>query len=311
MKFVISGYTDKISLIELDYNFNLLSRIDQTINNSSFIVASNNIFCYDREKNPFIYMLSKQNLEIINKIKVNIDTITHLTYSDKNNILFGCSYSGGTFFGIKIKENKFEKIINIIREEDVQVLSRCHCVLLNKKQDTLVVVNIATDKLNFYNILSDSLNYFKSIELPKGCGPRHAIYSKSETYIYVMTEYSNEVIVINVEKECIVSSSSTLQNKSNISHGATLFIDDNALYASNRGEETIVKFNILTEDNIVYNDYYFTYGSHSRHMIQTNDRKHIITCNKNSNNICFINKLSKNKDFELYFESPSCIVQTE
>ncbi len=83
MEFIISGYTNKLSLVKFDEKFNLLSRIDQTINSSSFVCVDDYIYCYDRESNPYIYMLSKENLEIIDKIKVNIDNITHLIFSKK------------------------------------------------------------------------------------------------------------------------------------------------------------------------------------------------------------------------------------
>lgn len=309
MKFLISGYTNKIDLIELDNNFNLISKIEKNINSSSFITIADYIFCYDRENNPYVYMLEKEKLEIVDKIKVNINNITHLVYSKKNDILYGCSYSGGTFFGISIKNNRFEKVIEVVREETKDVLSRCHCVLLNKDEDTLVVVNIATDKLNFYKLTNNSILYDQSILLPKGCGPRHAIFSKSEKYLYVITEYSNEIIIVDVVNKKIMSKTSTLIRNDITSYGATLFINDNSLYASNRGEETIAKFKILKDESISYENSFSVYGKHSRHMIMTLDKKYIVSCNKNTNQVCFIDKDTFELIYKYDFDNPSCVLQ--
>lgn len=309
IKFVFSGYTNKIMLVDFDSKLNILNHIEKEINQSSFLASSDNIFCYDRTINPTIYMLSKTDLLTIDSIKINSDNITHLTYDNQNNYLYGCSYSGGTIFRIKVENNKFKKdSIITIREEDRQTLSRCHCVFLNNDNSVLGVVNIATDKLNFYKSNQESLTLYKTIVLPKKTGPRHAIYSKNGKYIYIMTEYSNQVIVVDYENECIVNSYNTLSMDVE-SYGATLVKSNNLLYCSNRGEEKIAIFQILNDEKLEYINSIPVFGKHSRHMIISNDGKYIITCNKNSNNICFINTSNYCLEKEIIFDNPSCAIE--
>ncbi len=124
-----------------------------------------------------------------------------------------------------------------------------------------------------------------------------------------MTEYSNEVIIVDSLNNKVISRYNTLTTKDVISYGATLFTDDNSLYASNRGEETIAKFIINKENNLIYDKSFPVYGKHSRHMILSLDKKYIISCNKNTNNICFINKETYKKEYEINFDNPSCIAQ--
>ncbi len=70
---------------------------------------------------------------------------------------------------------------------------------------------------------------------------------------------------------------------------------------------------LTKEGNVknVYKQSFSVYGKHSRHMIITNNKKYIISCNKNTNNICFINKDTKELEYELSFDNPSCIVEID
>lgn len=305
MKFVFSGYSNYISMIEFDKDFNEVSRCDKQINSSSFITSGEWIYCYDREENPYIYMLSKEDLSIVDKIKVNTNNITHLMYSDKYSILYGCSYIGGSFFAVKVKDSKFLKVLYTIKEDEL-FESKCHMVLLNKRQDVLIVVNIARDRLNYYDVSNDNIKYIKSVFLPEKCGPRHATYSDDEKLIYVITEYSNEVIAID-ENGNIKNKKSTLISNG-LSFGGTIILRSPYLYVSNRGEETI---GVFDERSLCHLESFSVYGKHSRHMIITDDGKYLVTCNKNSNEICFIDLKTKELRHKIFFENPSCVIELD
>ena len=130
--------------------------------------------------------------------------------------------------------------------------------------------------------------------------------------IYCMTEYSNEVIVIDYDKGVIQYESSLLKEtiESGIkSNGATLFMYNGFIYASNRGEETIAKFEVLKNKKIKYIGSFSCNGNHPRHMIEYSGL--ILNCNKNSNNVSIIDIENEKEVAGLVFPKPSgvCVVK--
>jgi len=295
MKLVVSSYQtngNSIGLYEITNGiYRCLSSSD--ILALSFLVSDGK-YVYTYEKSDWLtlcsYTITNNQLTLLDKITLPIKSATHLCLSLKNKALFGCSYSDGAYFYVSIANGKFIKVNECRRQGVDDILSRCHCVFLNKEETILGIVNIALDAIYFYKINEDNLELIDLIKLPSGCGPRHAIYNQDDSLIYVMTEYSNEVIVINMQTKEIIEKISTIPNYQGESSGATLFFtkDYQYLYASNRGEDSIAKFKVLTNGKLIYQNSFSCFGKHPRHMILSNDGKYIISCNKDSNNLVLI-----------------------
>lgn len=314
MKVVVSSYKtngDSIGLYEINNtNYKKLSSVD--IKAPSFIVRSDDyLYTYEKAEEVSLYSYKVVNDEILflDKLVIPGVSATHLTYSKKNNILFGCSYNDGSFFSAGVKDGKFEKLYTYQKQIDDDRLSRCHCVLLNNDETILAVVNIALDAVYLYEILGEELKYLDIIELPKGVGPRHAIYNQENTLMYIMTEYSNEVIVVDMKSKEVIESVSTIPNFKGKTFGATLLFsnDQKFLYASNRGEDSIAKFEVLNDGKLKYLNSFPCGGMHPRHMVLSSDGKFIISCNKDSNNLAFIDLDREEVVIDIPFENVSGI----
>lgn len=312
MKLIISSYKtngESIVLYEIEGNkYSKLSSVD--ILAPSFIVY-NDGYAYTYEKSDklslYSYRINDNDIIFNDKLTIPGLSATHLVFSKKNNILFGCSYNDGSFFSAGVDNGKFICLYNYQKQIEDDRLSRCHCVFLNNVETVLGVVNIALDAIYLYDIIEKDLRYKDIIFLPKGVGPRHAIYNEDNSLIYVMTEYSNEVIVIDVKTKSIIDQVSTIPNFRETSYGATLLFskDQKYLYASNRGEDTIVKFEVIDSGKLKYLNSFSCNGIHPRHMILSRDGNYIISCNKNSHNVSIIDLSTETEILSIPFNDVS------
>lgn len=315
MKFVVSGYDNKESIAILEINKSMeYTLLDTKSLESPTFVVEGNRYIYTYEKRDGITLHSYLNVgeELIEvaKKKIGGTDLTHLVYSPKNKALFGCSYHEGTIFSVKIMQGTFGSGYQYKKVIEDDRLSRAHCVVLNESQTELVVVNIAVDELFIYDLYQEQMTYKESIQLPQGCGPRHAIFDEDNT-IYVVTEYSNEVMVIDRESKEVIQRISSVPHFKDKTYGATLLFskDKTKLYASNRGEDSIAVFDVSADKRLHYLESFSCGGAHPRHMILSNDGEYILSCNKNENTITCINLKTKEVVVTIPFASPSGIVE--
>ena len=316
MKFIFSGYLksgETIALYNVSRNIKY-KRLDYySIPNPSYVTLGDGyIYTYDKTSSAITlhsYLVKGEEMIIVDKKDIPGTNVTHLQYSPKNEVLFGCSYHDGTFFGIKVKEGMFGELIVYQKQIKDERLSRCHQVLLNKEETELAVINIALDAIYFYDITNNKIRYKDIIALPEGCGPRHGIYYGE--LLYIITEYSNEIHVINRYNKETLQVISTIPNYTGTSYGATLLFssDYQYLYASNRGEDTIAKFKVLDNHMLEYENSIPVGGKHPRHMILTNDDKYLISCNKDSNNITIINVHKEEVVASIPFGEPTGVIE--
>lgn len=309
--FVISGYNDDSNAMKL-YEFDNCSvkELNSIILDNPSYVTSSNSFVFTYTKNPlYMVMFEVRNngFKELDRIELGLKSMTHLTYSEKNKCLYGASYLDGAIVKIDVKDNKFSNLKKLSHKDLYGEDSKCHAIIMNEDETIVCVVNIATDSLYFYDT---DLELIKIIKVKDGSGPRHAIWVKN--MIYCMTEYSNEVIVIDYNKGVMQYENTLLKETidNNVrSNGATLFMYNGFIYASNRGEDTIAKLKVLKDKTIEYVGSFSCNGNHPRHMIEYSGL--ILNCNKNSNNVSIIDIESEKEVAGLVFPKPSgvCVVR--
>lgn len=315
MKLVLSGYDkqESLAIVEINEKMEHAFLHKKSLSSSTFVIEGNRyLYTYEKKDGITLYSYLVVGDELVEVAKKEIDgtDLTHLTYSAKHKMLFGCSYHEGTVFSIKMMQGTFGSEYHYQKLIADDRLSRAHCVVLNESQTELAVVDIALDEIFLFDIQNDKIEYKDSIFLEKGKGPRHAIYDQ-DNYIYVMTEYSNEVLVIERSTKKVIQNISTLQDNQNESFGATLFFskDKSKLYASNRGEDSIAIFEVLTDHSLLYIESMSCGGQHPRHMILSSEGQYIVSCNKEGNNVAIIDILTKEVVCLIPFPQASAAVQ--
>lgn len=324
---IISGYGSPqemtLAQYRIEYSGAYRKLWHTEVHNASFVTKSEDYLFTVTEHDDFctVYMFKKseQGYELVDQRKLEGGALCHITYGTKQKVLYGACYGTGTVFAIRVTDEGFGELIfsEIQQAEAEQELTRAHCVLLNAREDELLTVNIALDRLFCYKLKEGIPFLSKSIALPKGVGPRHAIYSKDEKYLYVVTEYSNEVFVYGYDKGELLQRISTLSDDfTGVSNCSTLCFlrDGRYLYAANRGADTITQFYVDSKGRLSRIKEYPCGGKHPRHMIIAENDELLIVCNQYSDVVvCYCieegtGELSEKK-FEIPFGNPSGILQ--
>lgn len=299
MKLVISSYNkneESITLFDLDLEKKTYQKLDYDKLTAPSYVISIGKYIYTYSKEPITmvsYEIANDKFIKIDEYKLPGSTLTHLCYSEKNNKLFAASYADGSLLKLDVNNGKFSNL-KYMKQINDERDSKVHCVTLNDDESLLLTVNISLDELFIYDF---DLNLVKTIKLPKGIGPRHAKWIGN--YIYIITEYSNELLIVDYNEGIVLDRKSTIC-RDVTSYGGTLNItsDNKYIYCANRGEETIAKF-LICNNKLEYIESFSCGGEHPRHMELLNDDLLGIV-NKNSGNIVLIDL----KDNKIIFDIP-------
>ncbi len=301
MELIISGYgakptnTVKGFLLEEDGTFH--ERWQDSLENPSFVCQGDGYLFTVTENGDdaviYLYGQKEQGYQLLDQKRMDGGALCHIAYSPKNKALFGACYGTGTIFSVRVEKDHFGAVLHQEIQQEGAALTRAHCVLLNRKEDRLITVNIALDCMFIYEVKEGYLTPERIIKAPEGSGPRHALFSEDESCLYVITEYSNEILIYDLRnKDRLIQRISTLSDQFNgRSNCSTLcfFKKHNYLYAANRGADTIALFSVGNEGRLRYLEEYDCGGLHPRHMIRSEDGNKLIVCNQNSNQVvCFL-----------------------
>jgi 6-phosphogluconolactonase len=330
MEFILSGYGEKPKTTIAGYSFKedglnkevatIELKWQDSIPNASFVCEGDDFLFTITEADDYahvyLYQRTVSGYQRLDDRRLEGGALCHITYSTKNKALFGACYGTGTLFALRVIDGKFGELLfhEVQLGVDTTALSRAHCVLLNQDETELVVVNIALDQIYFYKVHSGSLFQSQILEVPKGVGPRHALLSKDESLLYVITEYSNEILVYrnNGEKQLLQRISTLAEDYIGTSYCSTLCFSKNGafLYAANRGADTIALFKIQEDGMLIKGKEYDCGGYHPRHMIVSQEGSYLIVCNQNSDNVTIFELDSRsgdlnNKVASILFPAPS------
>ena len=264
MKLYVSGYGSgaipSIGIFKIENEKILENRLIRDVENSSYLsVFGEYVFgISELEGNSYIHMF-KKNLEEYSLIDTKLikgGSLCYISYLPKNGVLVGACYESGEIFSIRVGETGFRDMVSFIKQGgDEAKVTRSHCVVSNKSETILYSANIALDMIFSYKIKQGKLLENGYLELPKGEGPRHILLSHNEGTIYVITEYSNKIFIINNDNGQMTLSDNACTLPENFcgkSYCSTLCMtaDGKYIYAANRGANTIAVFSVIEDGKL-------------------------------------------------------------
>ena len=297
MEFILSGYganpVKTLALYSLT-DSGAKPLWTDSVENASFVCEGGGYLFTITEASDYavvyLYQPQGKGYQLLDQKRIEGGALCHITYSSKNKALLGACYETGTLFSVRVESGKFGEVLfhKVQLGNNPADLTRTHCVVLNKEETQLIVINIALDRCYFYQIDRGYLTLLQILEVPKGVGPRHVLLSEDESLLYIITEYSNEILAYeNKEEKRFLQRISTLsESYTGISNCSTLCFskDRRFLYGANRGAESIALFEVRPDGTLSYKKEYDCGGKHPRHMLLTRDGRHLIVCNQNSDN---------------------------
>jgi 6-phosphogluconolactonase len=298
LKIYVSGYgggeVPSIGVFKIDNGCVSENRWESYVGNSSYLsIYGEYIFgISELHGNSCIHMFIKDS-EGYSHIDTKIikgGLLCHITYLPNNRVLAGACYESGEVFTVRVGENGFGEIVSFIKQGETAKISRAHCAVTNKSETILYSANIALDMIFSYKIEHGKLSEKDHLILPGEEGPRHIILSPNEDKLYVITEYSNKIFIINNDKGkmTLIDSVSTLpEDFHGKSYCSTLCMtsDGKFIYAANRGANTIAVFNVFKDGKIEKIGDCSCFGNYPRHISLVDNGVYLAIANQESNQV--------------------------
>lgn len=261
--------------------------------------------CYDTHFGGILSFNIDENGRLKNSKKIestNGIVPCHLEVIENNKYVV--NYLSGNIVDIKGKVITHSgKSVHPTRQE----APHTHFVCGSPDKKYILCTDLGLDKIFIYD---KNLNEKYFVEITCGSGPRHLCFSKDGRYFYCVNELSNDVSVLewNNGKPILKGSYSAIPDFEGESTAAAIRVKDNYLYISNRGANTISRFEIIG-DKLKLLDNTYCGGAGPRDFNIIDD--YIICTNENSNSVTVL-KLEKDKPVltneQLEISSPVCVI---
>ncbi len=178
---------------------------------------------------------------------------------------------------------------NVERQEK----SHVHFSGFTPDEKYAVVVDLGIDKIVTYSIENNSLEIKNSLSVKPGSGPRHIAFHPNGKFAYVMTELSNEVIVMSYNSEDakfteVQYISAIPADFTENSQGSAIHLssDGRFVYVGNRGHNSIALFSVNNETGeLAFIEHTFTEGNWPRDFVLDPTEKFLVASNEQSGNL--------------------------
>jgi len=218
-------------------------------------------------------------------------------FSPKEDCILVGNYSGGSLSVFPISnEGKLSnasqfiqyegKSINAERQEKPHV----HCIVFHPKENKIFVADLGTDAIEMIPFGENTTSFLQedkaqSFKVPAGSGPRHLVWNKSGTRLYVTFELTNEVGVFEYQDnqlKQIQTIALTAPTKSGSAAELRMSADGNYLYASIRGNDNqivVMKTNEFGNLEVIQT---IKTAKTPRNFILTQDQKNVLVATQGS-----------------------------
>lgn len=310
--YLVGTYTDNqnqgINVIQFDEVTNTVSlkNVEGNIENPSFViinksktivVAVEEIASENGGKITTYSFDSKlKTFKKINSFYTKGDHPCTLTFSPKEDFVLVGNYSGGNLSVFPIDKNgklsdKVEFIqyygssVNTQRQEKPHV----HCIVLHPKENKIFVADLGSDNIKMIPFDENSKSFLQKdkeidFKVASGSGPRHLVWNKAGTKLYVTYELTNEVAIFNFKNNDL-QHIQTVQLTSPTKIGSTaelrLSNDEQFLYASTRGNDNQIAVLDVSSQNVTVIQTIKT-AKTPRNFIITNNQKNVLIATQGS-----------------------------
>lgn len=246
------------------------------------------------------FAIEKDSLKFINSQTSGGGHPCFITVDKKGNVLVA-NYTGGTIGLLQTDSNgKLSELLDVQQHTgkgttERQEAPHAHCTWFHPTKNEIISADLGTNQLWFSTIdsIENKLVFSesKTLNMALGAGPRHLEFHPNHKWIYVLNELNNTVSLVKEAENSyyIDTSISTLPHDfSEYSNSADIHIsnDGKFLYASNRGHDSIVIYEINQKNGqLKVVDFQSTLGNTPRNFSLSPDNQYLLVANQNSNTI--------------------------
>jgi 6-phosphogluconolactonase len=238
-----------------------------------------------------------ENIIRVNEISVPNGGPCFISQTPDNKYLLVANYGGGSVAVVKLTQNGIpEKVCDSILYNGITgKVSHAHMIASDPVGKRIYVTDLGLDRIMIYSIdkLSGKLISFSEngIPLPPGTGPRHFVFNRNGSRMYVMGELKSTVSVFEVSElkglvllQTISALSAEYKGK-NSSADIHLSPSGEFLYGTNRGENSIVTFRVGKDGLLTMAGHSTCGGDWPRNFTLDPEGRFILVGNQKSGNI--------------------------
>lgn len=247
------------------------------------------------------YEINNQTGELtaVNRQLIEGASPCHVSIDHQNRQVVTANYHKGTIESYLVNEDgTIDPVVSIKEHKgkgphERQDKPHTHFSGFTPDEKYVVAIDLGIDKLITYKTEDGKLEEAHTLLVKAGSGPRHITFHPNGKFAYVMTELSNEVIVLSYNSESGIFTElqyiSTIPDdfKEN-SQGSGIHIssDGRFIYAGNRGHDSIAVFSV-NQDNgeLTLLEYTATEGNWPRDFVLDPTGKFIVASNQESSNL--------------------------
>lgn len=209
----------------------------------------------------------------------------------------GAHYGEGEVFSYSLNKDGYfqHKMSSYFNEgsgpvQHRQECAHAHSAKILEESKTVVSCDLGCDRIRFFRYDPDGKLHphaIASIDTPAGCGPRHCEALADGDWLYVVCELSNEVLFYQ-RKEDSYTLRQRIHTLPDGYIGANTAADihlgrNNRLYVSNRGDDSIVWYEVADNGSLTFLGRIQCGGKTPRNFAVT--KNHIICANQSSGTV--------------------------
>lgn len=225
----------------------------------------------------------------------------HIQIDKQNQYLIVSSYHGGKIGLVSLRDDGQMGMLLDVQQHygsgshPQQHQPHPHAAYFSPDEQHVYVTDLGLDCIKWYTIDKEQHVFVTQGEftVPPGSGPRHLTFHPNGKFVYVINELSSTISIFHYNSQSgvlsLLDTTSTLPSHyrgENACAEIVLSADGRFLYGSNRGDNSLVIYNIHpTTGFLTVIDYVSTEGNHPRHFALTPSGKHMIIANRDTNNL--------------------------
>ncbi|MGN8645210.1 lactonase family protein [Gracilibacillus sp. HCP3S3_G5_1] len=270
------------------------------LDNPTYLTISND--------NQYVYAVSKEGdqggvtafritddrgtLEKINSQSTDGSAPCHVSVDNRNKLVVAANYHTKKVEAFSTNLDGSIEPPNAVEHEgngphERQEKPHLHFSGFTPDEQFVVVVDLGSDTVTTYRPDGDVLQEISVLTVKPGSGPRHIAFHPDGQYAYVMTELSNEVIVLKYHEnegtfEEVQYISTLPEDFTENSQGSAIHLssDGKFVYVGNRGHNSIAIYRIKEDHTLEFIEWTHTEGDWPRDFVLDPTGQFIVAANQ-------------------------------
>lgn len=263
--------------------------------NNDFIYA---VHATDEQGGLASYKKDGLNLKLVDEHLETGAAPCYVAYDSDRHLVFTANYHRGILQVFKVDQDGQLTLTDTIQHQGSgphknQDKAHAHYFDLTPDKNFVVSCDLGTDEVHTYKVSDDGrASEVAKLNLTPGVGPRHLVFHPDGSHAYIVGELNSSIIVVNYNSETgefsIIDEVSSLpEDFDGDNSGAAIRIsqDGQNLYASNRGHDSIVNFDIQSDYRLTPIQWVPSHGKTPRDFNLSNDERYLVVGHQHENKL--------------------------